>query len=140
MLSIKVDASELIEGMRVIPKVLMDSIRTEMKQQVTNVQKYARQHHRFKTHSAMLERSIETQVLSGGVLGAEGLVGEVYLDDGIADYGVYVHEGHAAPYDAGGPLVWEPDKFLDEALEHQEPQIQEAMTQAVEHGLRMAGL
>lgn len=48
----------------------------------------ARQTHRFESHTGTLERSIQTHTTD--------VMGEVYLDSGVAKYAVFVHEGSRA--------------------------------------------
>lgn len=124
MISVKIDTSDIKQKFSDLPSALLDSIRIEMKNQITKVQETARKNHRYQTHTRKLEESVQTRILK------DGLIGQIYLENSIADYGVYVHEGHG---------TWDPDRFLDEAIERQETEINEAMGLAIQEGIRKAG-
>lgn len=95
-----------------LPAAIENAVRREAKVQLGVVQKTARTFHRFQSESGRrpsgryyrntgrLERSVQVEMTDDG--------GRVYLDEGIADYGVYVHEGQRS---------WEPDQFVYEAFE-----------------------
>ena len=136
MISIDIDTHKIEAQFQALPVDLMAGIRQEMKQQVTNVQSEARKTHRYMSTSGLrpsgryyrttghLEKSVQTKVND------EGTVGEVYLDSGIADYGIYVHEGHG---------TWAPDRFLDEALMKNESQIRISLEDAIKGAIAKAG-
>jgi hypothetical protein len=124
MIAVQIDMTDLQKIFSKIPDAIVRSVAKEMKNQVTEVQREARKTHRFETHTGMLEKSVQTEILDNG------LTGEIYLEDSIADYGVYVHEGHGS---------WKPDQFLDEALKKREPEIRDRMEHAIKEGLREAG-
>jgi hypothetical protein len=63
-----------------------------------HVQKEAQRRHAFKSRTGKLERSVRTEKTDDG--------GSVYLDESIAPYAEYVHEGHGS---------WSPDRFLTDA-------------------------
>jgi hypothetical protein len=136
MVSININTHEIEAKFAELPQALMAGIRQEMKQQVTEVQSEARKNHRYMSTSGVrpsgryyrntgnLEKSVQTKVND------EGTVGEVYLDSGIADYGIYVHEGHGS---------WAPDKFLDDALMKRETEIREKIEEAIKVAISKAG-
>jgi hypothetical protein len=95
-----------------LPQAVMRAALREAKTQLGVVQKTARTFHRFQSTSGMrpngryyrntgrLERSIQVEMSDDG--------GRVYLDEGIADYGVYIHSGFKS---------WESDPFVYEAFD-----------------------
>jgi hypothetical protein len=108
-----------------------------MKHQLVEIQRQARKNHRYNTHTGALEKSINWKILQ------QGLVGEVYLEDSIADYGVYVHEGHGARGKSvlhGYPYVWNPDRFLEKAVKDREVQIRWGLERAIQEAIMKAGL
>lgn len=134
---VTVNLSKFLSDLNAIPMVMVKSIRTEIKRQLVEVQKVAMKVHRHKTRSGMMNNSIQRDVAG------DGLSGQVYFETGIADYGVYVHEGHGAPYKSvtkGFPYVWQPDRSLNAALMSREPVIRADLENAINSGLAAAGL
>jgi hypothetical protein len=123
--TIQIDLPKFIAEMNQVPAVLVNSIKKELKHQLVEIQKLAMKKHRHKTRTGTLNSSLQRMVADNG------LSGQVYFETGIADYGVYVHEGHHS---------WKPDQFLYEALAAREPTIISDMENAINQGLLSAGL
>ena len=87
------------------------------------VQRTAQQRHRFTRRTGKLERSIRTETTKDG--------GTVYLDEGIANYGKYVHQGFGS---------WSADKFLDVAAEGNMRLLDSDVGRAVDKAINDAGL
>jgi hypothetical protein len=117
------DTKSLKRVLSKIPNEIYDEVRVEMKQVVSDIQREARVKHRFKNHTGMLRKSIATKVLD------KGFTGEVYFDTDIADYGIYVHEGHG---------TWERDPFITDAFDRNEPRIRENLEKAIQRGINNA--
>ena len=144
--SVSVDLQGLDAALLAATNGLTQAVRAEMKQQLTEIQREARKTHRYGkgAKSDKIIRQKRGYRLTGKLpmsvntlITDNGLTGEVYLESSIAPYGIYVHEGHHLPPMYKGP-GWAPDRFLDEALEKQEPKIQPAFQHAVEAALRRA--
>ena len=120
MLSVTVDVEKFNVNISHLSEKMETALRKELKQQITEIQSTARKEHRYKTRTGQLEKSVSTKIEDNG------LVGEVGLDDSIADYGKYVVQGHG---------TWEPDQFLEEALEKREPFIQDAFEKAIKEAI-----
>jgi Bacteriophage protein of unknown function (DUF646). len=116
MVSVTVDVEKFNVDISNLGEKMEQALRKELKNQLTEIQLQAQKTHRYQTRTGMLEKSVTTKVEDNG------LVGEVGLDDSIADYGRYVVEGHG---------TWAPDPFLEEALEKREPFIQDAFEKAI---------
>lgn len=101
--------------------------------QTTLVQREARQHHRYNSQSNNLERSVTKKVPSSGTSGL------VYLEDGIAKYGKYIHEGW---HSRKGKRVkgWRADRFLDKALIKRGRDIVIGISAAIDRAIKKAGL
>ena len=133
---VEFDLSKFTADMQKIPGVLEKAVRTEIKNQLVQVQKLAMRKHRHTTRNGSLNSSLQMQMNSD-------FDGQVHFDTGIAGYGVYVHEGHGAPYKSvtkGYPYVWQPDRFLYEALAARETAIKADLEAAINSGLAAAGL
>jgi hypothetical protein len=118
MISVKIDSEPFLTYLSQVPDKVKDSVKDALKDITKDIQDYARSHHRFKRQTGALQDSVQTYVGE--------MTGEVFLDPSIADYGIYVHEGHGS---------WDPDRFLDEAIDSKENEIIEKLNQAVEYGL-----
>jgi len=105
------------------PEILNRELRIAVKEWLTNVQVEARLVHRFTTRTAALDRSIQVEMAADG--------GKVYLEDGIARYGVYIHEGFKR---------WAPDPFLMDAGERKKPELQKGIARGIALSLSKVGL
>ena len=145
MMEVSIDISELESKLPMMSEKIEAFMRVELKHQLVEIQKYAMKNHRHKTRrktrnktrTGSLNSSIQRQI------DPSEMSGSVYLETGIADYGVYVHEGHGAPGKSvknGFPYVWEPDQFIYKALEAREPVIRADFEVTVDNALVAAGV
>ena len=72
-------------------------LRIAMKKTLQVIQRDARRVHRFKAASGHLDKSISTKASN------DGQKGSIFIDDSIAPYGNYVHDGQR---------TWKPDQFV----------------------------
>ena len=121
MLEINIDLKEFTDFADHLPEKLKHELEIEMKNQLVLLQEEARQQHRYESHTRGLERSVQWKIED------DGMKGTVYLDEDIADYGKYVIGGHG---------TWDPDPFLETALEKREPEIREGFEKAVEKAIK----
>jgi hypothetical protein len=121
MLSINIDTKGFENFMGALPEKLERELRIEMKNQLVGLQEEAMKDHRYETHTRKLEESVQWKISS------DGKVGEVYLDDSIADYGKWVIRGHG---------TWAPDEFLEKALTKREEDIRKGFEEAVERAVK----
>jgi hypothetical protein len=96
-----------------------------------NVRSIARMTHRFQStpgrrptgryyrNTGALEDSIRVKMESDG--------GRVYLEEGIAPYGKFVHDGQR---------TWEPDQFVYDAFETQKDNIVSDLNYALDEAIR----
>ena len=98
-MNIKIEIANMekvIEAFRRAPAVVKENMRIAMKVVLRNIQERARREHKFRTRSGAAEKSIST-----GIVGADPIVGRVFLDPTITrtakgvSYGVFLHEGTA---------------------------------------------
>ena len=113
------------------PMLLYDNVLKVVRSHLINVRTIARQAHRFMStpgrrpsgryyrNTGRLEKSIQVEMMSDG--------GRVYLDEGIAYYGKYVHEGQQS---------WEPDPFIYDAFESQRDMIISDILEMVSQAIR----
>lgn len=90
--TISIDAKKLVEAFRRIPNIAASNCRLAMREGLREVQTQARADHAFTPRSGRLERSIQSQS------NQLGLSGKVFLNTGVAPYGVYQHEGTKEHY------------------------------------------
>ena len=130
-LSVKVDLTKFKDVFGRLPVAIERAAVKAIKQQLTEIQKYAQKNHRFMSvsgvrpsgryyrNTGMLDKSISTNF--------SGNTGMVYLETGIAEYGPYVHEGHG---------TWGKDQFIYGAMDKQESAIVPAVMAAVEAAVK----
>ncbi len=82
----------------------------------------AKRKHRFSSRTGKLERSITVKKnVSGGV---------VFLDRGLADYGKWVHNG---------TNKWAADKFLTDAAESKDRDLDNSIDQSMNKSIKKLG-
>lgn len=121
-----VDLSKFEDLCGKLPAVVEHAAMRAAKAELSTVQYIAKAVHRFQSTSGRrptgryyknthrLERSVQVEMTDTG--------GRVYLDEGIADYGIYVHEGQRS---------WSPDQFVYDAFEAQKDDIVTGIGEAV---------
>lgn len=122
MISISVDATQALIGLKSISKYITEEVNKALDILMPKIQEYARAQHRFITRTGRLERSITQDV--------KDLIGDLYINDLVAPYGKYVHEGHG---------TWAPDQFIYDAINAFDKIIQQTLEQAVDRAIVKAG-
>lgn len=112
-IEVMLDARDIL-GTYDIPDYAEASLMEVMSSGVKDMQQYARSNHRFKRRTGSLIDAISSDSF--------GLSGRVYIDDLIAYYGVYVHEGQRS---------WAPDQFIYKAVSALLPDLKTDLHQAL---------
>jgi hypothetical protein len=124
MLDVTVDSKQVEDGLNRLSSTLESSVVQKAVQPVLKqIQVEAQRHHRYTRRTGRLERSIRSTMNRTG--------GEVFIDDSMADYGKYVHEGFKS---------WNPDKFLYQAAEKYDKVLDVAVEKAIDDDIKQAGL
>jgi len=124
VLSIEIDTSEVVGALNALTTELEEAIMKEaIEPYLLNVQSTARSSHRFNSRTGNLERSIQVSMDSTG--------GSVYVSEGSAPYGKYVHNGHK---------TWSPDTFLDDAADANRGLLDTVCDRATENAINKVGL
>jgi len=98
IIEVMLDARDLM-GVYEIEDYAQASLMEVMKLGTVKMEQDARSNHRFQSRTGSLVEAILSETW--------GLSGRVYIDDFIAPYGVYVHEGQRS---------WAPDQFIYKAV------------------------
>ena len=101
-----------------MPGRLLTTMTSLFKRLTRDIADDATAHHRFITRSGNLERSIQSSAAQVG----DDVVGEVFINESISNYGKYVHEGHGS---------WSPDKFIDQAFSRNQSSIDSEIEAAI---------
>ena len=101
------------------PTVVKEGIQTFL----VSVQAEAKRQHRYHRRTGKLERSVKVERAQDG--------GSVYLDDGAAPYGKYIHNG---------TRYIDSDPFLTDAYDRKERDLDIAVGRSVDHAIQQAGL
>jgi hypothetical protein len=157
-LRVTVDTSKLVTALLKTGSSSLSTLRKEMGAQMERVQLSAKREHRFVTRGGMLANSILPFVSSSGLLG------RVYLDQGLAPYGAFVHNGTGIYGKRRKPIVprvapllrWrgldgryhsaksvrgiKPDRFLYEAFKRASKEIVAGLQKAYVTILKNGGL
>jgi serine/threonine protein kinase HipA of HipAB toxin-antitoxin module len=123
-LKITVDAKGLMAALTKEPETLEKNVGIALKEEMIKVIDESRNTHRFVIRTGMLDRSQQMRQLAPMSV-------EDYLDEGIASYGVYVHEGHGS---------WKPDRFLYDAFKRHVDSITKAVENAINKTFKQLGL
>lgn len=119
------NVEEVVGAFLKFPDEISNYVRPAMKEAMVLIATRASTTHRYTTRSAMLDRSIQTDV------DQSGFTGRVFLDTGVATYGPYIHEGFKS---------WPPDRFLDEAAVFYQEDVASLLEDAVDAALTSVGL
>lgn len=123
-LKVKIYSDDVVEAIVKLPPFIKFDINKALNSVLPQMSIHAKSHHRYKNRTGRLTSAIRSEVRE--------LVGELIMDGGIADYGVYVHEGHH-----GG--AWPPDRFIYEAADALESTLDQALKQAIDNSLSSQG-
>jgi len=99
MVTIKTNAAQFTKAIDKLGKEFVDKAEKGIVEiYVKNIVPQAKASHRFTSRSGRLEQAIQ-----GTLAGSKG---EALINNSIASYGKYIHEGHRS---------WSPDRFLTKA-------------------------
>ena len=161
-MTFKLDYNKFSEAFNKIPIQAARELRKQMQDTTKAIVTDAKMHHRFKRKGGFLEKSIQK------LIHPSGLSATVFLNEGVASYGKYVHDGTGI-YNGGKPypikpknkkLLYfvskkighlisskgvmhngiKPDRFLYEAGKRQEPYFIARINGAVKRIIEAAGL
>lgn len=76
-----------LEALAAAPEKVRSGLRLALKRTASNIASEAKRTHRFKTRTGMLEKAVEFNVDDAA------MKAEIYLNEAIAPYAKYVHEG-----------------------------------------------
>lgn len=122
MISASIDATQVIANLKNVSKYITEEVNKALEVLLPKIQAYARKNHRFRTRTGKLESSIMQDV--------RNIIGDIYINEAIAPYGKYVHEGHGK---------WAPDKFIYDAVNVFSIEIKRELEQAVNRATLRAG-
>lgn len=106
-----------------LPEALSRSLSVGLNTALTDMASIAKINHRYKVRTGTLYKA--TQAMT------RELKGDVFINDSVAHYGVYVHEGHG---------TWAPDKFVYKAVLDNEPNLTKALEQSIAKAITEVGL
>lgn len=154
-MNIQFDAAAVLRAVEHSPVVVADEMRHALLESCRLVQQGAREKHRFRARTGMLERSIKYQVNEGK---CEGVI---QIDSTIAPYGNYVHTGtrphiivpknkHSLRWaGSGNRFIFSkkvrhpgtaPDEFLYQAAENSRLEINAIFARHIDKATKEAGL
>lgn len=127
MVEIKVDvnSSGVSRGLDRFEDVLDSELNISLASSFFNMSGLAKYQHRYKVRTGRLQQATKAMV--------RDLTADLYIDDSIAPYGVYVHEGHHNG-------AWAPDKFVEKALKNGEPALMRSLGNAIQRAITYSGV
>jgi HK97 gp10 family phage protein len=124
MITVTTNAEDVAGALQKLSSTLDNGVVTQGVQPfLRGVQATAKKQHRYHRQSGKLERAIKVELTNTG--------GSVYIDDGIAPYGKYVHNG---------TRKWDSDPFLTEAFDEKSRDLDRAVDLAIDKAINEAGL
>ena len=124
MLTITTNADEVASDFGKLDAILVDSmVHDGIGPFVKEIELEARQHHRYQNKSGRLMRAIKSSVDRDS--------GSVYIDEGSAPYGKYVHDG---------TRHWASDPFITDAFDRKQADLERDADRAVGQAIQQAGL
>jgi len=127
MVEINVDlnASGVLKALDKFTETLDSELEISLRASFFNMEGLAKYQHRYKVRTGRLQSATRAMV--------RDLVGDLYIDDAIAPYGVYVHEGHHNG-------AWAPDRFINDALRNGEPALMRSIDNAIKRAKTYSGV
>lgn len=114
------DARKLL-GFHDIPNYAEAALEDVMGTYISRMKRRAKILHRFRSRTGNLVSAIESELY--------GLSGRVYIDDMVAPYGKFVHNGQRS---------WAPDPFVYDAVSELEDELSTALKQTLEASIQKA--
>ena len=118
-----IDISEPVSALNKLSDLLGSRLESALKEQADTIEKQARTVHRYQKRTGKLQQATVAEATRSEITG--------YLDEGIAHYGKYVHDGQRS---------WAPDPFLDNAFHGADFKIRVAAEKAFDSAIIGAGL
>ena len=145
------------------PKIVSKNMRIAMSESVKQVRDLAMMRHRFVSRTGALVKSVKSEVDFNDT---DGIAGRVFLDESVAPYGKFVHDGtgicaghqawvvtpknkKALRWASGGKWVFakyakhllgsKPDQFIYEAGRLKQDKINEIFAQCTNRAIQEAG-
>lgn len=122
------DYSEVTRGFDKFNRDLEKNVEKVEKESISRLEKTAREIHRYRPRTGKLQRATKGRVVESkkDVSGVE-----LYIDRGVAPYGLYIHDGHRS---------WAPDTFVTDAMEKHEEEISKKYEKAFSDAITSSGL
>jgi hypothetical protein len=109
-------------GLRELSRNAERLVREAQENSSKELEREARTVHRYRIRSGLLERATKSEIVQSAI--------NLYIDNGLADYGKYVHEGtNKRP----------PDRFVYQAMERKEDSIRDKIETAFDKAITAAG-
>ena len=99
MVSVSIDSEAVQKKLKKIVDKFTPEVQDNFEKVNIKAVYYARRYHRYKKRTGNLARATDSK--------QEGMVNTLYINDSMAPYGEYVHDGQRS---------WAPDKFLLKAF------------------------
>jgi hypothetical protein len=124
VLSITTNADEVASDFKELDAALQRAVvKDGIGPFVNSIKVEAQRHHRYHRKTGRLERAIRATTDADS--------GQVYIDEGLASYGRYVHDG---------TRKWDSDAFITDAYERKQLELDRDADRAVEKAIKQAGL
>jgi len=126
MIKVKIDTSEVTKALDVFQKNIQPEVTKELNSVSDKIINEARTNHRFNSRTGNLVQSTLKEL---GI--DKNSIKAIYkIDDARAPYGKYVHDGQRS---------WSEDKFLENAVERNEKNIEKAIDKGLDTAIKKAG-
>ena len=100
MIKFEVNSKSVVDALNKYSRISSRENVRALKKSLQNITLDAKRNHRFITRTGNLERSVKFRVINKES-------GQVYIDNGTAPYGKFIHDGFKS---------WAPDPFLEAAV------------------------
>lgn len=100
---------KVYEGSRPLSNFSFDKLKKVIEKISLDIVLEAKAIHRFTPRSNDLERSVRNRINYGGTSKSKKIVSTFLLDNRIANYGKFIHNGFKS---------WKPDPFLEKAVDN----------------------
>lgn len=122
-LEVRIFDEAVLEAIRTLPPFIMYDVNVALNRVLPVMAQTAKQEHRYKRRTGRLTSAITSEVRE--------LTGELFIDNNVAQYGIFVHDGQRS---------WKPDPFIYNSADKNQALLDKELALAIDKTLSTRGM
>lgn len=123
MVELEIDYEEAVSALDKFSNDIDEVVEKATEDVMEKIVEDAKRTHRFRTRTGTLESAVQKEI--------KQYTASVFIDNALAPYGTYIHEGHRS---------WAPDPFLEEAFRRHQSELDSCIQSAIDHLIKKLNL